>query len=66
MVYGYLRIYRTEGIELQLIQGKAPEHTVADTKNDLAKRDIYVIYWPAFSPDLNPIEKVWNIIKNNI
>jgi hypothetical protein len=23
-----------------------------------------VIFWPPFPPDLNPIERVWHIIKN--
>jgi transposase len=30
------------------------------------ERDIYPILWPPFSPDLNPIEAVWNRMKDYI
>ena len=26
----------------------------------MKERDIYPIFWPAFSSDLNPIETIWN------
>jgi len=30
------------------------------------ERGIYTIYWPPYSPDLNPIETIWNWIKDYI
>lgn len=36
------------------------------TISELHSRGIFPIDWPPFSPDLNPIETVWNIIKNHI
>jgi len=47
---------RRESIPLVLMQDGAPGHAAADTQADLKERGITVIFWPPFSPDLNPIE----------
>jgi transposase len=30
----------------------------------MRERGIYPIFWPPFSPDLNPVETVWNKMKD--
>ncbi|KAL4780626.1 hypothetical protein BJX76DRAFT_350823 [Aspergillus varians] len=39
-------------------------HASQATLRELNKRRIYPISWPAFSPDLNPIETIWNWIED--
>jgi len=51
---------------LQLMQDGAPGHTGGNTKEDLRERGIQPIFWPAYSPDLNLIETIWNKMKDYI
>lgn len=46
------------------MQDGAPGHSATSTLQELQERGIRPIFWPAFSPDLNPIETVWNKMKD--
>ena len=49
---------------LLLMQDHAPGHAVKYTIDELESRNIQLILWPPYSPDLNPIETVWNTMKD--
>ena len=46
-----------------LMQDIAPPHSSRMTVMKLRERGISTIEWPPCSPDLNPIESVWNKMK---
>lgn len=46
------------------MQDGAPGHAAKDTLAELECRGITVIEWPSYSPDLNPIETIWNKMKD--
>ncbi len=47
-------------------QGLAPAHTAKGTKSWFNDHGVTVLDWPANSPDLNPIENLYGIVKRKM
>lgn len=47
-------------------QDNDPKHTSRHCKTWLQQNAIEVLDWPAQSPDLNPIENLWEIVNSKI
>ncbi len=47
-------------------QDLAPAHTAKGTKSWFNDHGVTVLDWPANSPDVNPIENLWGIVKRKM
>jgi hypothetical protein len=56
----------TFGANFKLMQDNAPAHRAKVVKDFLAANDIEFLEWPPYSPDLNPIENVWQWVKHKL
>ena len=54
------------GIPFVMQQDNARVHTSAYTKTWLRQNRVTVMDFPAASPDLNPIENVWQVVKDRV
>lgn len=50
----------------KLMQDNCPAHRANVVKEYLRQNNIEFIEWPAYSPDLNPIENLWNWMKHKL
>lgn len=64
--HGYSRIDPNSDHHSIVVQDNARVHTAKLTQEAFRGSDIRCIHWPANSPELNPIENVWAILKSRI
>ncbi len=57
---------RFKDADLIFQQDLAPAHTAKNTKSWLNDHGVGVLDWPANSPDLNPIDNLWGIVKRKM
>lgn len=61
-----IKMAKESNPSLLLMQDGAACHASQSTMEVLHAEGIEPIVWPPFSPDLNPIESIWNSMKNYI
>ena len=49
--------------DIEVMQDNAPPHKLRRTIREFERRNISLMEWPLYSPDLNPIETVWSYVK---
>ena len=61
-----LETIKKAGNTKMFMQDNAPCHKAKKTMDYLQSTDVTVFDWPPNSPDMNPIENVWGIMKNEL
>jgi transposase len=49
-----------------LVMDNAPIHTAKDINAMITERGYKCVYLPPYSPELNPIENFWSIVKKKV
>ncbi|GFX78809.1 transposable element Tcb2 transposase [Trichonephila clavipes] len=63
----YVRLFRgAMGLQLLFMDDNAPCHRTVAAEQLLESEDIERMDWPARSPDLNPIEHVWDFLGRHL
>lgn len=55
--------YNFDKSQVKLLQDKDPKHTAKASQEWYKKNNVDLLYWPTYSPDLNPIENMWAYLK---
>jgi transposase len=60
------QLFDSSGVIYKFVDDNAPIHRAGVIADLFEEGGVNRVWWPASSPDLNPIETVWAIIKNKL
>lgn len=60
------QLYHNLGYEWVLVMDNARYHTSNDVQKFLRQNHIETLPFPPYSPDINPIENLWALLKHNV